>query len=431
MRRLLLNCVFLFVPFFVIGQPLTLDSCRQKAHANYPLLKQYGLIEKTADYNLSNANKAYLPQLNFAVKATYQSDVTEIPASLSQAISQLTGKPFSFPSLSKDQYQAVLEVNQLIWDGGLTSAQKKGIKASTEAEKQKLEVDLYALNDRINNLYFGIMLINEQLKQNNILQDELSVNNSKIEALKQNGVAQQSDVDAIKVEQINARQRETDLKTMRQSYLQMLSAFTGLEITENTKLEKPLLPETGTSAENNRPELFLFDAQNKILDSQRDAIYAANKPKVGLFVQGGYGRPGLNMFTSEFSTFYIGGVRLSWNLSGFYTQKNNLNKIDVSKKNVEVQKETFLFNNNLISKQQQNDINDIEKLKLTLKNDGEIIELRSNIKKSAEAKVTNGTFTVTDLLREINAENMSRQAQALHEIQLYMAVYQLKNNINN
>lgn len=428
MRRLLLNCVFLFVPFFVIGQPLTLDSCRQKAHANYPLLKQYGLIEKTADYNLSNANKAYLPQLNFAVKATYQSDVTEIPASLGQAISQLTGKPFSFPSLSKDQYQAVLEVNQLIWDGGLTSAQKKGIKASTEAEKQKLEVDLYALNDRINNLYFGIMLINEQLKQNNTLQDELSVNNSKIEALKQNGVAQQSDVDAIKVEQINARQHETDLKTMRQSYLQMLSAFTGLEITETTKLEKPTLPETVISVENKRPELMLFDSQNKMLDSQRDAVYAANLPKVGLFVQGGYGRPGLNMFTSEFSTFYIGGVRLSWNLSGFYTQKNNLNKINVSKKNVEVQKETFLFNNNLISKQQQNDI---EKLKLTLKNDDEIIGLRNNIKKSAEAKVTNGTLTITDLLREINAENISRQARALHEIQLYMAVYQLKNNINN
>ena len=428
MRRLLLNYVFLFVPFFVIGQTLTLDSCRQKAHANYPQLKQYELIEKTADYNLSNANKVYLPQLNFAVKATYQSEVTEIPASLGQAISQLTGKPFSFPSLRQDQYQAVLEVNQQIWDGGLTAAQKKGIIASTEAEKLKLEVDLYALNERINNLYFGIMLINEQLQQNNILEDELSVNRSKIEALKQNGMAQQSDEDEIKVEQINAHQRETDLKTMRRSYIQMLSAFTGLEITENTKLEKPLLPETGIRTGNNRPELFLFDAQKKLLDSQRDAVYAANLPKVGLFVQGGYGRPGLNMFTSEFSNFYIGGVRLSWNLSGFYTQKNNLNKINVSKRNVEVQKETFLFNNNLMTQQQQNDI---EKLKLTLKNDDEIIELRNNIKKSAEAKVTNGTLTVTDLLREINAENMSRQSRALHEIQLYMAVYQLKNNLNN
>jgi outer membrane protein TolC len=428
MRSLFLNFVFLIVPLYVFGQTLTLDECRQKARTNYPLLKQYGLIEKTADYNLSNAGKAYLPQLNFAAKATYQSDVTEIPASLGQAISQLTGKPFSFPSLSKDQYQAVLEVNQLIWDGGLISAQKKSIKATSDAEKQKLEVDLYALNERVNNLYFGIMLINEQLKQINILQDELNVNYRKIEALKQNGVAQQSDVDAVKVEQINARQRETDLNTVRKSYLQMLSAFTGIEIIENTKLEKPPLPENGIITENKRPELFLFDSQNKMLDSQRDAVYAGNLPKLGLFVQGGYGRPGLNMFTSEFSTFYIGGLRLSWNLSGFYTQKNNLSKIDVSKKNVEVQKETFLFNNNLITKQQQNDI---EKLKLTLKNDDEIIGLRSNIKKSAEAKVTNGTLTVTDLLREINAENTSRQARALHEIQLYMAVYQLKYNLNN
>ena len=188
------------------------------------------------------------------------------------------------------------------------------------------------------------------------------------------------------------------------------------------------MPENGIITENKRPELFLFDSQNKMLDSQRDAVYAGNLPKLGLFVQGGYGRPGLNMFTSEFSTFYIGGLRLSWNLSGFYTQKNNFNKIDISKKNVEVQKETFLFNNNLIAKQQ---LNDIEKLKLTLKNDDEIIGLRSNIKKSAEAKVTNGTLTVTDLLREINAENTSRQARALHEIQLYMAVYQLKYNLNN
>ena len=428
MRSLFLNFVFLIVPLYVFGQTLTLDECRQKARTNYPLLKQYGLIEKTADYNLSNAGKAYLPQLNFAAKATYQSDVTEIPASLGQAISQLTGKPFSFPSLSKDQYQAVLEVNQLIWDGGLISAQKKGIKATTEAEKQKLEVDLYALNERVNNLYFGIMLINEQLKQIIILQDELNVNYRKIEALKQNGMAQQSDVDAVKVEQINARQRETDLNTVRKSYVQMLSAFTGIEIVDNTKLEKPPLPENGIITENKRPELFLFDSQNKMLDSQRDAVYAGNLPKLGLFVQGGYGRPGLNMFTSEFSTFYIGGLRLSWNLSGFYTQKNNFNKIDISKKNVEVQKETFLFNNNLIAKQQ---LNDIEKLKLTLKNDDEIIGLRSNIKKSAEAKVTNGTLTVTDLLREINAENTSRQARALHEIQLYMAVYQLKYNLNN
>jgi len=398
------------------------------AYTNYPLLKQFGLIEKTAEYNLSNANKNYLPQFNFAARATYQSEVTEIPAVFGQILSQVSGKPVSFPSLSRDQYQATLEMNQLLWDGGLISAQKKGIKAATEAEKQKLEVELFALNERINNLYFGILLINEQLTQINILKDELDVNYKRIDALKRNGVAQQSDVDAIKVEQINALQRETDQKSMRKTYLQLLSAFIGNSVDENARLEKPALPELIDQPENKRPELMLFTAQNKLYDSQRDAVNAANLPKIGLFMQGGYGRPGLNMFTSEFSPFYMGGVRFTWNLSGFYSQKTNLEKIEVSKKMVEVQKETFLFNNSLQTNQQKNEI---EKLKTTLKNDDEIISLRSNIKKSAEAKVANGTLTVTDLLREINAENISRQTRAFHEIQLYMATYQLKNTINN
>ncbi len=427
MKRFGLNVMLLLIPLFLFGQSVSLDDCRKKAYDNYPLLKQFGLIEKTAAYNLSNAGKNYLPQLNFSVRATYQSEVTEIPAVFSQVLSQISGKPVTFPSLSRDQYQATLEMSQMIWDGGLTNAQKKGIKAATEAEKQKLEVDLFALNERINNLYFGIMLINEQLKQINILQDELDVNFKRADALKQNGVAQQSDLDAIKVEQINARQRETELISMRKNYLQILSAFTGIAIDEKVRLEKPALPEWIDNPENQRPELLLFSAQNKLYDSQRDAISAANLPKLGFFVQGGYGRPGLNMFAGEFSPFFISGIKLNWNLSGLYTQKANLDKIEVSKKMVEVQRETFLFNNDLQTKQQKNEI---DKLKTTLKNDDEIIGLRNNIKKSAEAKFANGTLTISDLLREINAADIAVQTRLLHEIQMYMAFYQLKNTIN-
>jgi outer membrane protein TolC len=427
MKRKILSYL-LFIPFLVSGQTLSLDSCRLKARNNYPLLKQYGLIDKTAEYNLSNAGKNYLPHISVSVKATYQSDVTEIPSALSDVISKMTGQPFSFPSLSKDQYQAAVDVSQLIWDGGMTNAQKKNIKAATEADRQKLEVDLYALNDRVNNLYFGILLINEQLKQNGILTEELNTNYKKVEAFKQNGVAQQSDLDAIKVELVNARQRDTDLKSVRRTYLQILSAFTGIKIGENPDLQKPELPIIPLAAENKRPELLLLSAQAGTLESQRDAVLAGNMPKISAFVQGGYGRPGLNMFAGTFEPFYLGGLRLSWNLSGLYTQKNNIRKIDTAIRGVEVQKETFLFNNDLTSKQQ---FNDIDKLKVTLKNDDEIIALRSSIKKASEAKVTNGTMTVTDLIRDINAEDMARQTKALHEIQLYMTTYQLKNNINN
>jgi len=401
------------------AQTLTLDSCQSKARKNYPLLKQYGLIEKSTEYNLANAGKGYLPQFNLSARATYQSEVTKLPITLPGV---------TIPELSQDQYQATLELSQLIWDGGVIQAQKKGIKASAEAEKQKLEVDLYALKDRINQLYFGILLINEQLRLNSILQDELARNYERISALKTNGIVGQSDVDAIKVEQINATQKETELLSTRTSFLQMLSAFTGMEITEKIILEKPVLETVDANSEVKRPELLYLNAQNEFLDSQKDLIKAGNLPKIGAFIQGGYGKPGLNMLSNELSPFYIGGLRLSWNLSGFYTQKTNLQKIDVSKKNIDIQKETFLFNNSLFTKQQ---LNEVDKLKTTISNDDEIIRLRNSIKKSTEAKVQNGTATVNDLLRDINSESIAQQTKLLHEIQLYLTIYQFKNNINN
>lgn len=419
MKKQLLFILFGFVSQFGNAQGLTIETCQDKAAANYPLVKQFGLLEKTNEYSISNANKGYLPQLSLSARLTYQSEGTELPIKIPNV---------TIPALSKDQYQAVLEANQTIWDGGLIKAQKKGIEASTEAEKHKLDVDLYTLKDRVNQLYFGILLLNEQLIQNDILQTELQTNYDRVAAYKRNGVANQSDLDAIKVEQLNAQQREAELRSSRKSYLQMLSALTGQPIDEKTTLEKPAMPKTDIVIENHRPEIKLFDAQSRLFESQKEAINAGNLPKIGLFVQGGVGKPGLNMLTNAVSPFYIGGVRLSWNISGFYTQKNNLEKLELSKKSVDVQKETFLFNNNLANLQQQNEI---DRLKEVLKNDDEIIVLRNNIKKSAEVKVQNGTLTVTDLLREINSESLAKQTKALHEIQLYISIYQQRNTTNN
>ena len=413
----------------IIAQTLTIESCQEKAKANYPLVKQYGLIEQTAKYNISNANKGYLPQVTLSARATYQSDVTQIPSSLGDVLSKLTGKPFSFPSLAKDQYQAVLEATQVIWDGGVICTQNKITKAGTEVEKQKLEVDLYTLKDRVNQLFFGILLLNEQLKQTEILKNDLQTNYNRLNAYVKNGVAQQSDLDAIKVEQLNVIQRESDLKATIKTYGILLSSLTGLEINNKTELKKPDVDVSVLKADiNHRPELSLFNAQNKLYENQKSLIQSGNLPKIGAFVQGGYGQPGLNMFTTGFSPFYIGGVRFSWNISGLYTQKDNLNKIDINKKSVEIQKETFLFNNNLLTKQQQNEI---EKLQSTIVNDDEIIRLRESIKKATNAKLENGTASVNDLIRDLNAENQAKQLKSLHEIQLLMNVYQLKNNINN
>jgi outer membrane protein TolC len=419
MKRLSLRVTLLFVPLLTMSQNITLDICQQKAREQYPLTKQYGLIEKTTEYNIANASKAWLPQLNLGAKVTYQSEAIKItlPPPINRTMEQ-----------SKEQYGVTLDVSQTVWDGGVVMAQKNIVKAQAEAEKQKLEVDLYTLKERVNQLYFGILLLNEQLEQLSLIKTDLQANYQRVIALKQNGIAGQADIDAVRVEQLNLAQKENDLQATRKSFIEMLNAFTSLNISDKTEFSKPIIATIDYASENKHPALLLLATQSKALNSQRDMITASNLPKVGLFVQGGYGKPGLNMLSNEISPYYIGGLRLSWNLSGYYSQKNNLEKITLNQKSVDIQKETFLFNNNLQNRQQ---INEIEKLKTTMKNDDEIILLRSNIKKATTAKFENGTATITDMLRDVNAESMARQARTLHEIQLYMAVYQLKNNINN
>ena len=292
------------------GQRLTLDSCQSKASARYPLTKQYGLIEKTTDITLSNDNKAYLPQLTVSAKATYQSDVTQIPSALVNALSNIPGQTVSISSLSQDQYQATLEISQLIWDGGAIKAGKKSALAAAEADKRQVEVNLYALKDRINNLFFGVLLMEEQQKQLTLLKDELATNLRRAEALKNNGVAMPTDLDMIRVEQINVEQRELEVANTRKSYLQLLAAFIGVPYSSSLSLEKPILP-LPTTQPNNRPELKLFDAQINLLESQQDAFESANMPKIGLFAQGGYGSSGLNMFVNTFSPFAMRGIKLS------------------------------------------------------------------------------------------------------------------------
>ncbi len=417
-----------FLNSSAFGQ-LSIDQCQDKARKNYPQIKQYSLIEQTSAYNISNANKGYLPQLSFSAQATYQSDVTEIPASLGQMLSQLTGQNITIASMSKDQYKMVAELSQTIWDGGMISSQKEQIKATTELEKQKLEVDLYTIKERVNQIFFGILALNEQKIQIDLLQKELQTNYEKVKAYMQNGVANQADLDMIRVEQLKVKQKNAELISLQKSYREILAVMIADTTALTAALEKPVF-DTDMNREFGikRPELKLFDAQTNLFASQEKIIRAGNLPKLGVFGQGGYGNPGLNMFNPGFTPYYILGAKLTWNFSGLYSQGNHLQKIALNKQTVASQKETFLFNTNLKVVNAQNEI---AKIKEQIKSDDEIIALRKNIKKAAEVKVENGTLTVTDLIREINAESTAIQEKALRQIQLSMAVYNLKNITNN
>ena len=402
---------------------LSIEACYEKARVNYPLIKQYGLIEKTKEYNLSNAAKGYLPQVTFSAQATYQSDVTEIPIDL-DAIG-LTG--VEIPSVSQDQYKMELALSQTLWDGGAIRSERKALRTQAEVDQRDMDVNIYTINDRVNQIYFGILLAEAQLEQNKVLQAELRRNCDQVSSYIKNGIANQSDLDAIQVDLLKAKQTEAQFEHTKRAYREMLSRLIGEEIGEETRLVKPEAVRPLTK-ENNRPELELYQARIRNLRAQDSRITAGMMPKLGLFVTGGYGKPGLDMFEDNFKVYYLAGVKLSWNLGSLYTRKNDRRKIQTGIRSIETQRETFLFNTSLDVAQRNATI---DKYIDQLKYDDEIIALRGSVKRASEAKMANGTLSGTDLTRDIHAEQSAIQDKILHEMELLQAIYNLKYVTNN
>ena len=422
------NIVFFGWLFAAVGlnaQTLKIDDCYRLANENFPLVKQYELIEKTRDFSIENAQKAYLPQFGIYGQATYQSDVTQLPFDFSNV--PIPGlSDVKMPTLSKDQYRLYGEVSYSLTDLTTNKNQTDLIRANAEIETQNIEVELYKLRERINSLFFGILLIDAQIAQTELVKKDIQNGIDRAEVAIANGVAFSSAADNLKAELLKTKQRTTELRATRKGYSDMLSLFIGQRIDENTVFEKPLPPIV--SNEINRPEMRLFDLQNQAFDLQNQLITNKNLPRLNLFFQGGYGRPALNMLSDSFDPYYIAGLRLSWNMSGFWTSKNERRQIAVNQVGVQIQQETFLFNTNLVLNQQNAEISKMQEL---IADDSEIIRLRENVKNTAQTQLENGTATTNDYLIAVNAEDQARQNRILREIQLLMYQYNVKTTTGN
>lgn len=393
-------------------QTLTIENCYALASEHYPLAKQRELILKSRDYSIENISKGYLPQVNIVGQASYQSEVTQVPIQLPNT---------TIPVLDKDQYKIYGEINQVVYDGGMIKQQKLSQESKSLVEAQKLEVELYKLKERINDLYFGILLVNEQLRQNALKKDDIALGIKKTEAQLANGTVFRSSLDILKAEYLTVSQQTLTLLSNKKAYLNMLALFLNKPLDDNTLLVTPVPPVLST--QNNRPELGLFEQQAKNIDIQQQAITIKNIPKLNLFFQGGMGKPALNMLSNDFEAYYIGGIRLNWSLFGYYTQRKEKDLLNINKEDISIQKETFLFNTNY-QLQQQNE--EISRLSGYLRSDQEIISLRGSIKKAALAQLENGVSTTSDYLREVNAEDTARQNKILHQIQLLAAQYKVR-----
>lgn len=424
------------------AQTLTLEQCQQMARENYPLVEQRGLIEKSSEFTVANAKHNWLPQVSISAQATYQSDVVTIPQDIVDMVGQLEGSPIlgavgidmpdlNYDGIPKDQYKAAVEVQQIIYGGGAVKAQVEAAKAQGEADQQNWETEMYALRERVNQLYFGTLLLQEKGKEVNLMMDELERNKRLVQACVDLGVAGQSDVDKLQVEILSARQQRSEIDASLKAYRIMLGIMTGQEIAEGTEFVKPAMTLLPAELQINRPELRYIDAQQRLLDAQKRGVDAAIKPQIGAFFQGAYSNMGLDMFSTMMNNgwepYFIAGIQLKWNLSGFYNRKSSLSKIETARSQLALQRETFLYNMNLKSRQEQIGI---ERMQEVMKEDDEIIRLRTSIRERAAAGVQNGSVTVNDLLREIHAENLARQNKVTHEIELLKDIYDLKHTVN-
>ena len=391
-------------------QVIRIEDCYESAKNNYPLIKQKELLASSRDFTLANAKSGYLPQFSIYGQATYQSAVTEIP------------NPLVEP-LSKDQYKIYAEVNQVIYDGGGIKNQNALQEVTNQVETEQVEVELHKIKERINQLFFGALLIDAQLAQVELLKKDLQSNIEKTESAIRNGVALRSTKDMFSAEYLKAQQRTIELKSTRNAYLLMLGNFVNQTLNENAILEKPTVVALPSDITINRPELTLYNYQTDQIAAQYAVGNVRNLPKLSLFVQGGYGRPGLNMLLNEFDAYYLGGIRLSWTLGGFYNQQRDKSLRDNKLQMIGVQRETFLFNTNLSLQQAEQEI---LKLRQLIAVDNDLIALRSSIKNTSRKQLDNGVITEHDYLLDLNAEDQARQNQSLHEVQLMMAYYNYK-----
>lgn len=426
---MLKSYLFLLLSFVVgsqVSAQVTLEKCISLAQENYPLIRKYNLLEQIKEINLSDINKSWLPQINIYGQGTIQNKTPSFPKSLTNLIDQTNT---NIIGLDKWQYKIGADIKQNIWDGGLSKTQRI-IEHNENAKRQAaIDIQLYIIRERIEDLFFCILLMNEQIEQTQNIQILLLNNLNKLRAMQKNGTAMQSDVDIIEAQYLCTQQQLTQAEYSLKNYYKILELFTGRKfigqklVKPNASIPQDLIP--------HRPELKHFDTQLQTNKAKNANIIANTMPQIGLFAQAYYGYPGFNNFENmmnhDLSFNILIGMKVSWNISAYYHKKNDKRKLRLASDNIIVERDAFLFNTNLKAHSQLNHINE---LRAIMKENNRIIKLRENVRKAAESQLDNGIIDATSLLTKLTDEKQARLTASYHEIQLLQNIYQLKYTLN-
>ncbi len=411
----ILSLTLVLVASLSFGQGVSLDELIARAKDHHPQNQQLALIEELTDLQVKQLAGAYLPQSSLGGQATWQSEVTSIDISLPGV---------SILPPPKDQYKLTLDVQQNLWDGGLTSAQKAMAKSNGEVEKARLNTDIYKIEEQLTQLYFGVLFADKQKANVQVLLAEINKKMNTLQAAVDNGVAVKSDLLAIKAKKIELQQQLAEIEKKKEAALEGIYLLTGQKVSPIEEFEAPVNPMV-EFANNTRPELSFLSAQQKALSASEKLIKAKNLPKLVLFGTGGYGRPGLNFLARDFSPYFIGGLQLKIPLSYLYNggQTNDLQQVKVNALRLEKQKQSFLLASNVQLATQQKEL---ERLEGLIESDDQLIAIREQIRMVADAQLENGIVTATDYLEKLDQEDLAKKSKIIHEVQLLQTQRNIK-----
>ncbi len=419
-RCLLFAAVVIPVSVFCqANDTIYIEDCYKNMSANWPTSKNYALTEQISELKVKNIGSAGMPQLGINAQATYQSEVLEL---------SLPIPGFSIPSPSKDQYKATLDVNQVIYDGGITSQRKKIENSNLSVEKQQIAVDINQRKEQINTFFFNALLMQENENMLLAFQKKLEEKIAVVKSCVENGILTESDLFALQAELLKTQQQITDVKYSRRNFISSLALLTGQNLPKDGKLGYKQIP-VSLNDSVLRPEVELFTLQKSRLDASAGISRKTLIPKLYGFGQAGYGRPGLNMLSNNFDKFYIIGAKLSWTPWDWNQGRRDRKITNIQKQIIDNQRDAFLKG---ISVQSENELGAIKKMEILITNDIEIIQLREKISMASSSKLQNGTIKSADYIDDLTNETQAKIDLKRHQVQLVMAKFNymvIKGNI--
>jgi outer membrane protein TolC len=410
--RPIIAVLILLLPGTLWGQDsISLTGCHMLAIQNAPRLQDKSHLEQIGVLKSDNAGTLWYPSLNLNGKVSYQSDVIEL-------VLEDVPFPIEFPEIPHDQYGLDLDVSQTLYDGGITKSRRRFEEATTAAELQSVEVDLYSVKSRINQIYFTILLLQENNNNLQLHREILLKRKAVLESAMEEGAVMESEIKVLEVELLKIQQSLIQIESGKQSMLNTLNVLCGTQFPDDVHLTLPHF-EQPVEDSWNRPEELLFKLKDASMEAGKELLARKRMPHLFAFGQAGYGKPGYNFLGGEWDFYYRVGAGLRWNIWDWNTNRRERQVIEQQQHILQNRKAAFDMG---ISTKLVQEEKKIEQYKKSVELERQVLDLQEEISEQASVKLANGTITATDYITEINKESMARINMATHKIRILQSM---------